>query len=158
MKLYELDAMIEAFEFEIDEETGEILNDGELAMLEMEREAKIENIALWIKNLNAEVEAYKREKESFQKKEKQAEKKIESLKYYLKFILNGEKFKSNRVTISYRKSESVMLSEDFADECDLRFLIPQEPKIDKLKIKKALKLGEKIDGAFLIEKQNIQIK
>lgn len=158
MKLYELNALIDGFELEVDEETGEILNAEELDALEMERDEKIENIALWIKNLSAEVDAYKKEKESFQKKQKTAEAKIERLRNYLDFALAGSKFKTDRVQISYRKSESVILSNNFIDDCDLRFLIPQEPKVDKLAVKKALKDGEKIAGAMLQEKQNIQIK
>ena len=150
MKLYELNALIDGFELEVDEETGEILNAEELDALEMERDEKIENIALWIKNLSAEVDAYK--------KEKTAEAKIERLRNYLDFALAGNKFKTDRVQISYRKSESVILSNNFIDDCDLRFLIPQEPKVDKLAVKKALKDGEKIAGAMLQEKQNIQIK
>lgn len=155
MKLYELIAQIDNFEFEIDEETGEITNTQDLDKLEIERDTKIENIALWIKNLSADVEAYKREKESFATKEKTAKNKIESLKNYLNFILQGQKFKSDRVNISFRKSENVEVSNNFNDE---RFLIPQEPKIDKTAIKKALKDGEEIAGAMLIERQNIQIK
>ena len=155
MTLYELDARIRDFDFEVDEETGEILNAAELDDLEMERDTKIENIALWIKNLAADIEAYKREKESFYQKEKVAKNKLDSLKGYLTGYLHGDKFKSDRVNISYRKSESVEIANGFNDE---RFMIEQEPKIDKVAIKKALKDGEEIPGVMLIEKQNIQIK
>lgn len=153
--LYELNYLIDNFEFNIDEETGEILNADELDQIQLEKDEKIENIALWIKNLNADAEAYKREKDSFAQKERVAKNKIDSLKSYLTFALAGEKFNSERVSISYRKSESVELAHEFDDP---RFLIPQEPKIDKMAIKKALKDGEEIKGAILLEKQNIQIK
>ena len=155
MTLYELENQIANFEFVIDEDTGEILNADALEQIELERDTKVENIALWIKNLNADVEAYKREKDSFAQKERVAKNKVESLKGYLSGYLNGDKFKSDRVTISWRKSETVELAHDFNNE---RFLIPQEPKIDKMGIKKALKDGEEIAGAMLIENQNIQIR
>ena len=46
----------------IDAETGEIIDIEKLSTLAMERDTKIKNIALWIKNLTADMEAYKREK------------------------------------------------------------------------------------------------
>ena len=64
-KLYKIMQEIEGFEFEIDEGTGEILNADALDLLEIERDAKIENICLWIKNLRADARAYKDEEESF---------------------------------------------------------------------------------------------
>ena len=153
--LYELESKIANFEFIIDEETGEITNADELDKIELERETKIENVALWIKNLNSDIEAYKREKESFAEKERVAKNKLESLKGYLAYALHGDKFKTDRVNISYRKSETVQLADNFDNP---KYLIPQEPKIDKMAIKKALKDGEEVKGAMLIEKQNIQVK
>ena len=68
--LYELERALQEFELEIDEETGEILNMEDMDALQMERDIKVENIALWIKNLLSDAEAYKREKESFYAKER----------------------------------------------------------------------------------------
>lgn len=155
--LYELDNAIANFEFEIDEETGEILNADDLDKLELEREKKIENVALWYKNLKSDAEAYKREKDLFAEKERVTKNKMESLKSYLNYALHGETFKaeSGRVQVTYRKSKSVEVASEFDDE---RFLIPQEPKVDKTAIKKAIESGEEIVGATIIEKQNIQIK
>lgn len=153
--LYELESKIANFEFIIDEETGEITNADELDQIELERDTKIENVALWIKNLNSDIEAYKREKDSFAEKERVAKNKLESLKGYLAYALHGDKFKTDRVNISYRKSETVQLADNFDNP---KYLIPQEPKIDKMAIKKALKDGEEIKGAMLIERQNIQVK
>ena len=47
--LYEINEKLLNFEFEIDEETGEILNAGELDNLELARDEKIENLCLYIK-------------------------------------------------------------------------------------------------------------
>ena len=54
MNLYEIDAAITAC---IDPETGEVLDEEALNALHMERSAKVESVALWIKNLNAEAAA-----------------------------------------------------------------------------------------------------
>ena len=49
MKLYEIDEQILNC---IDAETGEIIDADMLNALQMERDAKIEGVALWIKDLN----------------------------------------------------------------------------------------------------------
>ena len=140
----------------VDLETGEIIDVEKLGALELEKDKKIENIALFIKNLKADKEAYKKEKQLFAEKEKAADKKIESLTSYLEGFLEGEKFKSTRVTISYRKSESVAI-DDIAkiSEDYLKFA---EPTLDKTMIKAALKEGIEVPGAHIEKKQNIQIK
>ena len=155
-KLYDLVREIEDFEFEVDEETGEILNAEDLDNLELEKNEKIEQLCLWIKNLKSDAAAYKAEKDSFAKKQKAAENKAESIKNYIAYILAGEKFKTDRVTVSYRKSEQVeCLDMSLVDDDYLRF---KAPELDKTKIKKALKDGVKVGGCMLVERQNMQIK
>ena len=154
--LYELDKLIEEFEFEIDEETGEITNMQDLDSLQLARDTKVENIALWVKNLKADAEAYKREKDSFAQKERFAKNKADRLVAYLQEALAGEKFKTDRVTISYRKSESVEV--DDPSILPQMFFKEQEPKIDKAGIKESIKAGTLVAGAHLVEKQNLQIK
>lgn len=155
-RLYDLVREIEDFEFEIDEETGEILNANDLDNLELEKNEKIEQLCLWIKNLKSDAAAYKAEKDSFAKKQKAAENKAESIKNYIAYILAGEKFKTDRVTVSYRRSEQVECPDmSLVDDDYLRF---KEPELDKTKIKKALKDGIKVGGCMLVERQNMQIK
>lgn len=157
MKLYELNALIEGFEFDIDEETGEILNYDDLENLELERDTKIENIALWIKNLKAEAEAYKNEKMAFAKRQQLAETKVESLKSFLEWSLKGEKFKTERVELTYRKSETVEIDPDEIGSLPEEFKrVKVEP--DKTALKKAIKGGESFKGVHLVEKNNLQIK
>lgn len=155
-KLYDLVREIEDFDFEIDEETGEILNANDLDNLELEKNEKIEQLCLWIKNLKSDAAAYKAEKDSFAKKQKAAENKAESIKNYIAYILAGENFKTDRVTVSYRRSEQVECPDmSLVDDDYLRF---KEPELDKTKIKKALKDGIKVGGCMLVERQNMQIK
>lgn len=155
-KLYELINEIENFSFDIDEETGEIYNLADLDKLELERDTKIENLCLWIKNLKADAVAYKAEKESFTQKQKQAENKAESLSKYIQNILSGQKFKTDKVIVSYRKSEAVELEE--LVEIPNEFYKPQPPKLDKAELKKALKAGATFNGVHLVERQNMSIK
>ena len=43
----------------VDMETGEIINQQRLDQLVLDKERKMENIALWVKNLNSDIEDYK---------------------------------------------------------------------------------------------------
>lgn len=155
-KLYEINAQIENFDFKIDEETGEILNYKDFENLEIERSEKIENIALWYKNLLSDAEAYKAEEKAFAERRQQAEKKAESLKNYLDFALAGEVFKTVKVDIKYRKSESVNVT-DFS-KLTQEYLIIADPKPNKTAIKKAIKDGKVVEGAEIVVNNNIQIK
>lgn len=62
MKLYEIDEEILAC---VDSESGEILDVERFAALQMERDTKIENVALWIKNLKSDLVALEAERKAF---------------------------------------------------------------------------------------------
>lgn len=153
MNLYEIDNEIMSC---VDMETGEIIDAEKLDQLQMDREQKIENIALWIKNLTSDAEALKAEKLTFADRQRVTEHKIASLKKYLSDYLAGEKYNSAKVLVSFRKSESVNIVD--MSQIPEQYLKVAEPTADKTGIKNALKAGEVIAGAELIENQNIQIK
>lgn len=157
MTLYDIDKALMDFEFEVDEETGEILNAADLDELNLAREQKIENIGLYIKNLEAEKDAVKHEKDNFADRQKRLEKKIESLKGYLTYALDGQKFSTPRVAVSFRKSESVLVKDEYLvpdNYCE--YTMVRRP--NKTMLKDALKKGEEIMGVELLEKRNISIK
>ena len=157
MTLFEIDRAILDFQYEIDEETGEILNAEELDQLQMAREDKIEGVGLWIKNLTAEAEAVKKEKDAMADRQKRLEKKIESLRRYLEYALQGEKFSTPRIAMTFRRSESVFIPDEAL--LDDRFMnITLSKKPDKKLIKDTLKAGKEVPGAELVTKQNLQIK
>ena len=153
MNLYEIDNEILNC---VDMETGEIVDLDKLNSLQMERDQKVENIGCWIKNLLADAKALKEEKDNLVKRQKAAENKAESLKRFLSSYLNGEKFKTTRVAISYRSNSSVDIAEGaVVPEEYLRY---SEPTPDKIGLKAALKAGDKFPGITLVTSQNIQIK
>lgn len=158
MTLFEIDKAIEAFfEENVDLETGELLNIEQLDELNLAREQKIENIGLYIKNLEAEKEAVKHEKDNFADREKRLGKKIESLKGYLGYALQGQKFSTPKVAVSFRKSESVLVKDEYlVPDKYCEFTMVRKP--NKTNLKKALKDGEEIMGVELVEKQNISVK
>jgi hypothetical protein len=153
MNLYQIDNEILSC---VDIETGEIFDEAKFEELSMSRDAKIENICLWIKNLKAEAEALKAEKMAFAQRQQAAENKMESLKKYITGYLDGTPFKSAKVQVSFRKSESLEVSENamIPDEY-LRF---KEPEVNKTALKEALKSGINIEGCCIVQNQNIQIR
>lgn len=153
MTLYEIDQKLLDC---IDLETGEILNEERLNELQMERNEKLEKVALWIKELNAEADALKAEKQAFADRQKAAENKAESLKKWLADALAGEKFKTTKVMVSFRKTKSVEVSDIFA--LDENYVKYSEPTADKAAIKKAIEAGEIVKGAQLVEGTSISIK
>lgn len=157
MTLFNINKAILEFDYEIDEETGEILNAEALDALQLAREEKIEGVGLWIKNLQAEAEAVKKEKDAMAERQRRLEKKAESLKDYLAYALQGEKFSTPRIAMSWRKSESVLIPDEAL--LDDRFVnITMIKKPDKKLIKDTLKAGREVPGAELVTKQNLQIK
>ena len=140
----------------IDMETGEIIDIDQLHELQMDRTDKIRNIACYIKNLRSDAAAYDEEAKTFAARKKAAQTKADSLTAYLSSMLNGEKVKDKEYSISWRKSESVNITDDSL--LPDTYLVPQPPKVDKAGIKAALKAGTAVTGAELAEKNNIQIK
>ena len=160
MNLYEIDQkMMEAFAAAVDPETGEIVDEEmkyTFDKLALDRDRKIENICLFIKNLRAEAAALKAEKEAFAAREKASENKAESLPRYLKGYLNGEPFKSTRATVSWRKTKSVKI-EDLG-MISATYLTWPDPVPNKMKIRKVLEAGRLVPGAELVENQSMTVR
>lgn len=154
MTIYEIDDEILNL---VDQETGEVVDIERLQELEMERDKKISNVACWIKNLKAEAEAIKAEKDNLAKRQQACEKKAEQLRNYLSYALNGMKYKDARVSVSYRKSETVEVDDAALSSLPDEY-IKVERTVKKAELKDALKLGFEFDGCRLIEKNNIQIR
>lgn len=153
MKLYEIDQAILNC---IDLETGEIIDTEQLDKLTMEREVKLENVACWIKELKAEAEALKAEKMTFAKRQQVAENKMESLKKYLAYALDGQAFKTTRASVTFRKSQAVEIDDIY--KLDENYLRYKEPEADKTAIKEAIKQGKTVAGATLVENTSVIIK
>lgn len=153
--LYEINEQIENFEYQFDEETGEMLNAMELDTLEMERDAKIEGIACFIKNLDAEAEEIQKEINALKDRMAKKNKKADGLEDYLKYCLGGQTFESPKVAITYRKSTKVNVTGLMPEEY-YRTKTVTEP--DKKKIKDDINAGKEVPGAELIECKNMQIK
>lgn len=158
MKLYEIDnAILEC----VDLETGEIIDPHKLSSLQMERDAKIENVACWIKDLKAEAEAIKQEKQALAERQKVAENKADSLKKWLAYALDGQNFSTSKCAVSFRKTESVEVTPDGLENLKAMrddLLKYKEPEPDKTAIKQALKSGLSVRGVQLVQNTSTIIK
>ena len=166
--LYELDAKIAelldtGFEMScIDAETGEI-DETQLAayleQLQLDRKTKIDNIAVYVKNLEAEAVAIRAEEKKLKERREAKERKAERLKNYIKtsMLLQGEtKFESARVSMALRNSKAVVVDESKLESVYFTSKIVQS--VDKKAIKAALEAGILVEGAMLEECKNLQIK
>lgn len=141
----------------VDLETGEIIDEEKLSALEIERDKKIEGVILWRKDLVAEADAVKAEAKRLYDRARVCENKAEQLKKYIEFALAGEKFKTERCSVSYRSSKSVVIDEPLM--VDAKYFKPVSAEwISKTAIKEALDKGIEVSGAHQEEKQSIVIK
>lgn len=154
MTLYQIDQEIQNC---VDPETGEIINQEALDELNIEREQKIEAVALWIKNLDADALAFEAEKKAFESRQKAAEKKAEQLRKWITIKLDGQKFTTHKCAVSFRASEKVEIKDKGAIPKEyMAETVKYEP--DKILIREAIKSGIAVTGAELVKNLNAQIK
>ena len=146
-------------------ETGEILDTEKLDALQMERERKLEGVALWVKDMKAESAAVKEEADKLTARKKALDNKIESLKNWLLYALDGEKLKTPRCSVYQTHSQKLNVPDEpglisFMQTLEEpeKFLRFKDPELRKDEIKKALKDGTIIPGAALEETESVVIK
>ena len=149
----------------VDMETGEIIDPEKLDALQMEREAKLEGVALWIKDLNAEADAVKAEADKLTTRKRALDNKVTALKVWLLQALDGEKLKTPRCNVYQTHSQRLTVDDEgrlisFLEELEEpdRFLKFKDPELRKDEIKKALKDGFVIPGAALETTESVVIK
>ena len=159
MTLYEL--MTGYKDFLLAVENGDIPEDAiadTLEAIEASIDDKIDNTACVIKVLEAEEAAIKAEEERLAKRRKAKEKARERVKAYLSemiLTMGRTEFESPRNKLSFRKSEETVCDKNVLDAKWMRKKETYEP--DKVAIKNAILNGEKIPGAEIVVKQNLQI-
>ena len=141
MTLYEIDQAIQGL---VDPETGELMDYEAFAALQMDRDAKIENMALWYKDLMADAKAIKEEADTLNERRKALENKAERLKSYLSLALDGEKFQTARCSVTFRKTSSVQVS--------------KEPEVSKTGIGKLIKEGVPVPYDSIEQGRSVGVK
>ena len=163
-KLYEIDKDIEDLIAEsIDPETGELVIDERLDILQLERETKLESVILYYKDVVAELEAVLKEIKTLEDRADSLANTRDGLRGYLTKALDGKKFSTPRCEANFRKSESVETDDEFCEWAvgagRYEFVIHKEyDHADKTKIRTFLKNGGELEHCKLVEKNNITIK
>lgn len=167
MKLYELTNEYQAV-LDMSEDDGipaDAITDT-LEAISAEIEVKADNIACLLKSLDFDIKGIKEEEAHLAERRHKKQATYDRIKQYLaeELLKAGiAKVETARSVISFRKSETVEISDEkafleWAMNNDDDYIIYSSPKPDKTAIKAAIKGGADIVGAQISEKQNIQIK
>ena len=168
MKLYEITSEMrvldELFLSCIDEETGEVKDDGVIDILEHELKLQLQTKGAGIiksfKNSEAMLNGVDEEIKRLQALKKSISNQINSRKEYI--VRNMEmmgitKIETELGNLSLRKSKSVNIYDESL--IDKKFIeIETKEKISKTEIKKAIEAGENVQGANIVEKNSLNIK
>ena len=138
------------------EEIQLLLNAKEMA--EMERSTKLESYAMVIKNLESNIKGIDSEVKRLTERKRFMQSNISNLKNNMAETLktvDGHRLKTEKFTFSFRKSTSVKVEDESVIPPQF---IKVERTISRSELAKALKAGEHIEGAALIENQSLSIR
>lgn len=161
MSLYHIDQALENL---VDHETGEVLDFDAFEELQMARDAKIEGIVCWTKNLAAEAKAIWEEEKELAERRRALEAKRDKLLGYVDRALDGAPFQTARCSVTYRKSTAVEIT---SMEALVKWCMDNgyggkvtyaAPTVSKTDIAPLLKSGMAVIGAELCERSNMGVK
>jgi len=139
-----------------------------LDAIQQEFDAKVDNIACLFKSLSAEADAIEAEAKRLQDRAKYKRNVCDRLKAYVSANMQAigqEKFENSRTRVSFTKSKALDITDEealygsleAAGRLDLVKIVT-ERKFDKTAIKKEITGGAALEGAFIRENKNLQIK
>ena len=138
---------------EIDEQT---FND---TLQAMGTEEKLESYCKVIRQLEADAEMLKAEKERIENKKKTVDNSIGRMKKaVIDFMKASGSTKSTAGTFTVALSTSKAVNILDESKVPVRFLVEQEPKIDKSSIRQELMSGAEIEGCELQINEGVRIK
>lgn len=147
-QIYDIDAQLSQL---VDPETGEILDYDGFCALSIERDHLVEGTALWIQELKRQAEAIAAEIKRLQDRKATIEGRVDRLSEHLGNYLDHQKLQTDLVTVSFRRSEAVIV-EPGARLTDDMLRVKYEA--NKTAIKAALKAGQEIPGCWLEQRIN----
>lgn len=169
MNIFEIDErMAHIVNGNVDEETGEITFSDkmleELEELNIQRDQAIEGMCLASKNDEAFEKAVDDEIKILQEKKKHTANRRNRRNEFIKYLLNGQKFVTPKVSTTFRTTHDVVNIAD-EDAAKTYFIanemfdyLKTEYKISKTAIKDAIKSGEKVPYATLVDNTSMTIK
>ena len=156
--LYELTAQAAAlYEMLQAEEIDENTFNDTLESLDVAE--KVESYCKVIKQMQCDVDMFKSEIDRLAARKKTAENGIERMKAALLMYLDRtgqEKVKSGTFTVAKATTQAVQITDE--TQIPRVYLVEQPPKVDKIGIKNALKAGEEISGAQLVNNTGVRIR
>lgn len=159
MNLYD----IMAFEKEIDriaaENEGEIPEEALAKIVEAEMRSveHVENLCKYLRTLELAVDMCDNEIARIDSMRSKTKNRIAGIKKYMTpFVSTKKGFQAGTFKLSTRVSKSVEVDSDFSDPNFGRVVATFKP--DKVAIKKAIESGETVEGARLVERENLHIK
>lgn len=161
MNLYEIAGEIQTIQTAF--ENGEIPEEAfadTLEGIQMAFDAKVENICKLRANLLADIAAYKAEIDRLKQRETIAKNEIARLQNYLLGALKAtgkQKFKAGTFALSVAKSPAALKIYD-ESLIPKQYYVPQPDKIDSAAIKDAIKSGQKVPGAELVQGEHLNIR
>ena len=126
-------------------------------------EDKAEGYAKVIRTLEGDAAACDAESKRLRNKKQTIENNIKRMKTALQYAMQATgktKFKTALFSFGIQKNPAaVVIDEGYIENIPDRFLIPQDPQIDKKAIKEALKAGEDLEGiAHLEQTESLRIR
>lgn len=160
MRLYDIDVNLRALWTKIAEQEGEITEEDMqmLNELEIAKNDKLEGYGVIIREMKSEIDECDAEMKRIKEIADRKKNAMERLKKALQEFMIGndiDKFESVKVKLSFRKSQSLEIEED-AIIPEVLMRIKKEP--DKTAIKEFIVNGGELQGVYLLDKKNIQIK
>lgn len=140
----------------IDVDTGEF-NEAMFEGLRIERDRKIENIALWVLEDEAMAKNIKEQENKLKERRETLEQRIEKRKDFLRYITEGKKLKTDRVTVSYRTSKAVKITNEEIIPIKYK-TVKTTVSVSKEDIKKDLQAGKIVEGAELETRVSTLVK
>jgi hypothetical protein len=147
---------------DLDDDMQAMLDDA-LANLADDIEVKLENYAKVIKNFESDIEGLKKEEDRLAGKRRTLENRVKSMKTAMRdaMIATGKmKVKGDLFSFTVRNNApSVVMDEQYIENIPEKYLIQQEPKIDRKLLAEDIKSGADLEGiAHLESSQSILIK
>ena len=164
MTLYELnDQFRMLYELAEDPDTDQELLESTLEALEGELEVKADGYARVMRQLEADAANLKLEEKRLATRRTACENNVKRMKQALQYAMEASgktKFKTELFSFGIQKNPAaVVMDTDQLINIPIKYLIQQDPKIDKTKLKEDLKAGVNLDGiAHLEQSESLRIR
>ncbi len=121
---------------------------------------KVENIAKLIRSMKVDVEGINDEIKRLQDRKRVLENRVETLKRYVYDQMNSigkKKIQGKLFTLAIQRNPKQVIVKD-SKSIPGKYLVPQEPKIDKKLILQDIKIGVEVNGVDIAQNESLRIR